>query len=712
MPVSCTPLPRPHAEAPRPAIVRGARARAGPVALALLVTLGGSPAAPFPARADAPVAPAAADTALTTTPEAMPQDLTQVKLEDLMNLEVRSVSRHEERLAETASAVTVLGPEDIAHSGATSLAGLLRLVPGLEVAQIDAGTWAVSARGFNQRFANKLLVLVDGRSVYSPWFSGVFWDVQQVPVEDIERIEVIRGPGASVWGVNAVNGVINIVTREARDTPGTLVAAGGGTAPRGYGLLQRGGASGDLAWRVYGSGVAQTVGDYPGNLSSARDTHAEQGGFRTDWDRAPHERVTLEGQLLTGETPHFGMITALTPPGSPIMDYTTINHAANLVARWERSLSPTSQLTVQTYYDHVEREDEQGRLLNDAVDLDAQQHVEFGRHELVWGGSWRWEQLDSRPTFTAQFFPDNRAENILSGFAQDELRVVPDRLRLTLGSKVEHDTDSGTEFQPSGRLLWTPSGQQSVWAAVSRAVHTPSRLEQDLRANVGAFPGPGGTPVLVSVFGNPDERSEVMVANELGWRLQPSPRAFVEAAAFFNSYDRLRTIEPAAMYPESLPAPYHFVAPQRFANLMDGDSYGTEVSAEWTPAAGWRLHADYTWLRERLRLEPGSQDVGDPATTGDQPQHQASLRARWAAARTLDLDASLHYTSRLANQPVPAYTRLDLHTAWRPAPHLELSVLGANLLQPRHDEFVSLAATTMVSTHLDRSVFAKLTWRQ
>ena len=634
-------------------------------------------------------------------------DLTQIGLEDLMNLTVTSASRHEQRLSDIAAAVTIIGRDQIRSCGATTLAEVLRLVPGLQVAHIDANMWSISARGFSGRIANKLLLLVDGRSVYSPVFSGVYWDEQDLLLEDIERIEVIRGPGASVWGANAVNGVINVITRDAHDTPGTMFSATSGTEELGGGSARWAGPLGtDGAVRVYTRGAARAAGAILGRDSAWDSWQALFAGFRADLPTSSRSHWTIMGEARRGNLGQSLFKAEYSAPYMDQLEFRTKSSGGNLLADWRRELSPHSDLTIQGYLDVTRRDDDVLHSHLETFDLDLKHHVAAGRHDFVWGLGARMirDRLDS--TSVAHFTPDHEMSGLLSGFAQDEVALADHHVRLTFGARLEDTHSTRTEFQPTVRALWSPSPSHSLWAAASRAVRTPSLAEARIRYHVSTAPT-AGPPAVVTIYGSEGFRSEVLVAYELGYRFSASQTVLCDVAGFYNDYDRLRSIEPGVMLFDPSPTP-HLDVQQRWANRMFGDTRGLEASATWNPNAAWRLVAGASCLAMRLHLEPGSQDVLSVNTQFNEPGYQLMLQSQLHPLERWRWDATVYQIGRRKSQGVPAYTRLDLGLAWHGLPRTELSLLGANLLQARHLEDDGVFSG-VIPTQVERSVTARIT---
>jgi iron complex outermembrane receptor protein len=639
--------------------------------------------------------------------------LTALSLEELMEVEVTSAARKPQRLAETATAIFVITPKDIRRSGATSIPELLRMVPGLQVARINSNQWVVTSRGFASRFANKLLVLIDGRSVYTPLFSGVFWEVQDLPLEDIERIEVIRGPGAALWGANAVNGVINILTKSAEDTQGGLLSVGAGTEERAFGTMRYGSQLGNGAYlRLYGRVLDRDdfVDARDGSKDSPDDWRQGRAGFRLDWQVPGRDSFTLQGDAYNGEAGQLLQVSSLLPPFVQVIARDAEFSGANLLGRWRRSFSPSSEMALQVYYDLTQRD---GPILDEArdtFDIDFQQRFTAGgRHHVVWGLGYRLSRDELTGTVLASIDPERRDTTLLSAFVQDEVMLARDWLRLTLGSKFEHNDFTGFEVQPNARLLWTPDDRQTLWLATSRAVRTPSRVEDDIRVNFVGRSVPG---VLVAIQGDRDFDAEKLTAYELGYRIQPSGRLNLDLAAFHNVYDDLRTFETRSPVAEIFPLPPHLLVANLTENRGSGNTWGLELAADWRPRDGWRLQLAYSYLEMDLKAEDGSRDTSLDDQEDASPKHQVSLRSSTDLARNVELDLWVRYTDAfdgLGASPIASQTALDLRLAWRPHKDLELSIVGQNLLDDRHLEFVSDSFSSPVE--VERGVYGKLTWR-
>jgi iron complex outermembrane receptor protein len=613
-------------------------------------------------------------TARASTAVEAPQALKKLSLEELFDLEVTTVSQKPESLSKTAAAVHVVTQDDLRRSGALSISEALRAIPGVEVAQIDARQYAITARGFNGTIANKLLVLIDGRSVYTPLFSGVFWDVQDVFMEDVEQIEVIRGPGATVWGANAVNGVINVISKDASQTQGFLVSGGAGDFENGFGGARYGGMLGSRAsFRIYGKYFDRGPSVRPNGQEAVDTFRMGQGGMRVDWSPTASDRVTFQGDGYGG---HEDQATA-----GPV-DV----GGANAIVRWTRQLSATSDLQLRAYVDHTDR-DNPPTFAEILDTYDAELRHRFAPasgHDLVWGATYRRTHDDVHNSPVLAFLPARVSHELYSGFVQDEWTTAQSRLRLTLGSKFEHNDYSGLEIQPSGRLAWSASNDQTIWGAVSRAVRAPSRIDRDLYS-------PAVPPYLLA--GGPDFESEVLLAYELGYKFQPLKTVTASIATYHNRYSKLRSLEGGPPYV--------------LGNGLRAKASGVETELNWQPTRGWRFDLGYTYLWLDLSREPGSTDVSQIAQEGDSPRHQGYVRSSLTVARALEFDFTTRYVSELENQQVPCYVAADMHLGWQPVHALELGLYGRNLFDRSHPEFGRPASRREVP----RSLFAKVTCR-
>jgi iron complex outermembrane receptor protein len=607
-------------------------------------------------------------------------DLANLSLEELANIQVTSVSKRPQSLSDAAASIFVITNEDIHRAGVTNLPDALRLAPNLQVAQDSASGTAISARGFNSSSANKLLVLIDGRSVYTPLFSGVFWDVQDVMLEDIDRIEVISGPGGTLWGTNAVNGVINIITRSAKDTQGNLVSIGAGNRESDAAFRHGGAIGEDGYYRVYGKffDVKHTKTE---NGTAKDDAwRKSQIGFRADWQR-PGDQISIQGNAYTGSEgqPLPGTIVI---SGQNFALGSIPVSGANLTTHWSHLLNDGSNLSVQAYYDRTERTVPPTFAEKlDIVDLQVQHSLRpIGPHALIWGASYRYAADNVTNSQYVAFLPARLNQKWSSLFTQDEITLHRD-LKLTLGARIEHNDYTGNEFLPNARLAWKPAPEHLVWGAVSRAVRAPSRLDHDTFV-------PGSPPFLLN--GGSAVRSEIAKVFEVGYRSQPTARISYSVTGFHTIYDHLRTqeIDPSQTF-------------LVFANEMEGTSDGIETWATYQTTANWRLSAGFATLKERLHLKPGSNDINAPLQSGQDPAHSWMLRSSIDLTPQSDLDVIVRHVSALANPTVPKYTALDLHYGWKPRRDLELTITGQNLLGNGHGEF----SDPVTRTAIGRSVF-------
>ncbi len=658
---------------------------------------------------------------VATHPGSVP--LAELGIEELVNVEITSVSKKSTPLYEAPAAVAVLTPDDFRRLGATSIPEALRAVPGLSVARLNANAWAISSRGFNDEYASELLVLMDGRSVYTPSFGGVYWNVQDLVLEDLDRIEVIRGPGATLWGANAVNGVINIITKSAKETQGTLLSTSFGTEDQPSVSARYGGRlASNLYYRVYAKyfdreGFANTLGQ-----EMRDDWQVGRGGARLDWEPSEENRFTLIGDYYGGTYGEPVSRATLFPPTNVLLQVEAPMSGGFGLGRWQRQFSAESELKLQMYFDHYERDHPFGGAAvlagpdywtnerrpgetRDTGDLDLQHRFILGdRQDLVWGAGYRYtEDHFSGRGAESNIVPDHRADQLFSAFLQDEIALVRDRLRLTLGSKFEHNDYTGLEVQPGVRLLWMPTARQSVWASVARAVRTPTRFETGIQMSPAAVP-----PALIRVYGNPALTSEKLLAYEIGYRVEPTSRLSFDLTGFYNQYEDVTFADPGSVRVELNPTP-HVVVPFSYGNRPPGHNLGAEGMAQWLATDHWRLSAGYSWLRSAV--------VTGPTAADDVPSQQFHLRSSLDLTHGWEFNSVVYWIDRIAvlsadllrPMPIAAYARLDLGLSWRPNPHLELAVWGQNLLDDGHPEFASYKTLTIVE--IPRTLSGRITWR-
>ena len=542
-------------------------------------------------------------------------DLTTMNIEDLMNIQVTSVSKKEQKLSRTAAAIFVITQEDIRRSGATTIPDLLRMVPGMDVGQINGSTWAISARGFNAQFADKLLVMIDRRIVYTPNFAGVYWDTLDLPFEDIDRIEVIRGPGGTIWGANAVNGVISIFTKKAAETSGGMVEAEGGNIDQGSGTVQYGGKAFKATdYRVYSKYFNHTQDLGLTGQNGGDGFHMLRGGFRTDSALTSKDTLTVEGDLYTAREGELGFAFPSTTSPSLVPVSEEINLSGGFIqVSWNHSDSDRSDSKLQISFIPYRRGDPLEPEKRDTLYVDYQNHMAWGqRHDIVWGLGYGYTHDSIGGSLTVFFIPPNKSLQNFNSFLQDEIVLIPNRLYLTVGTKLEHNAYSGFGLMPNIRITWSPSERHMFWAAVSRALRMPSRNDTDLNVNVAGFSGSGGTPNLVRVSGDPQFKNEQLIAYESGYRNTIAKRLSIDIAAYYNDYDELQTTEPGTPFIEATPLPLHLVLPELKENLMYGETHGIELTANWKVTERWTLSPGYALEQLHLHTEPSSSDT----TTG------------------------------------------------------------------------------------------------
>jgi iron complex outermembrane receptor protein len=635
--------------------------------------------------------------------------LKHLSLAQLGSIEVTTATKEPEEVARTPAAIYVLTNDDIRRSGATSIPEVLRLVPGVEVARIDSSTWAVGIRGFGSNFSKSVLVLIDGRSVYTPLFAGVDWKVQNVMLEDVDRIEVIRGPGGTIWGANAVNGVINIITRDSKDTRRALASVGGGNVDQGMGAFRYGGSVGEnLSYRVYGMAYGRGP-EFHANHDNFDSWQLGQAGFRIDWDSQSRDTLTVQGDLYKGAIGQEQNITRYSPPASVNVDGTEDESGGNILARWRRKLNGFSDIQVQGYYDRTYRLGPQVGETRTTFDLDFIHHLRLQRQDIIWGLGARWSPSDIiQAVTTVDFAPHHQSDDLYAVFVQDEFAIVRDKLSITVGSKFEHNIYTGWESQPSARLLYTPTSHQSIWVATTRAVRTPSRLDEDLQLTELAATRP--LPVFLRIEGNPKFVSETLLGYEAGYRGLLSQRISVDVAGFYNKYDHLSSLEPGTLFVEPTPPPAHLLLPVVYGNGLKGTTTGFEIAPNWKPKYWLRLGGSYSYLHMDLRNEPGSLDVSTvSATVGSSPQHQGEIQSFLDLPGNVELTLAYRYVSALPTQQVDAYGTADIRLAWRASQKIRFSVVGQNLLQPRHAEYGGDPGPLI---GIKRDIYASITWER
>ncbi|MGA3066972.1 MAG: TonB-dependent receptor [Tepidisphaeraceae bacterium] len=623
---------------------------------------------------------------LAAVPATQPasDDLTSLSIDQLMNVEVSSPNKHEEPLADAPGAVTVISEEDIARSGLDSIPELLRLVPGMDVARMDANSWAISSRGLNNLLANKLEVISDGRTDYDQNFAGVYWDAQDYVLQDLNRIEVINGPGASLWGANAVNGVVNIVTKPADATQGLLASSTIGTDGENVSVRYGGQLDGDTYWRAYAK-LSTTENFKNPDGSDANDGwQSMRSGFRVDHYGTPEDTLTLEGDTFTERAGQTNDVPTFAAPNEALIPTTIDASGVDLISRWTHVSDPTSDFALQFYYDRYNRDE---YVLDSSIDtFDSDFHDRFplgDQQELTWGGGARLTLIDDVSTSSVVVNPGAQQDYLINQFVQDDVALVPDRLHFFAGTKLEENNLTGLEVQPSARLLWTPNKTNSIWGAVSRAVRTPSVGDRDTffvesRSTVA------GTPVETDLVPNSDFGSEEMMSYELGYRAELTDAFSVDVNGYYDHYDQLSDFLVGAPTFVTTPFP-HVQVPLTQLNNASGPIYGGEVAASWKVEDDWRLTASYTLTQSHIRsaISP----VTAEQANGTVPVNQFQFHSDYNLTKDLEFNTGTYYYDRLTYGNVPAFVRLDLGMTWRPRQDLELSAGVQNLLDNHHQEF-------------------------
>lgn len=624
-------------------------------------------------------------------------DLTQLSLEELMNVEITSVSKKKQKLSGAAAAIFVITQDDIRRSGVTSIPEALRMVPGLQVARLDHNKWAVSARGFNGRFSNKMLVLIDGRNVYNSFFAGTIWEASDTILEDIERIEVIRGPGGTLWGVNAVNGVINVITKNAKSTHGGLVSGLGGTEEAIGGVRYGGQIGNDLHYRLFTKYFNR---DTNFNQAGAHDDwRMLRGGFRADWDVDPHNTFMADGSIYDGDAgQRVTLPTLIAPAFSRTVDEDVDMTGGHILLRWVHQFSESSDVSLQFFYDRFQRDETVVKMTIDTLDLDFQHRFSLPFHQdMVWGFGYRYWFDDFRRSFTISPAPKTKTFSLINGFIQDEISLFGDEIRITVGSKLSHNDFTGFEVQPSGRILWQPVPQHALWMAASRAVRVPSRA-----ADNGTIVQPPNPPVLtvpINITGNQQLGPEILVAFEAGYRLTPVPQLSIDVTAFYNYYDNLLATKRVALTP--LPT-------FQFANNKEARTHGVEVAANLQVFDVWQVRGAYTYLNIDVDTDASALGLPDTDEEGS-PQHQASIRSLLTLPHNVELDTWLRFVDGLPSFSIPSYWELDVRLGWKPWRNIEISIAGQNLLDTHHPEMSPSFLQTQ-ATEVQRSVYGKVTW--
>jgi iron complex outermembrane receptor protein len=604
-------------------------------------------------------------------------DVNAMSIEELANVEITSASKKPEALSETAAAAFVITHDDISRAGATTVPDMLRLAPNLQVAQVASSTWAIASRGFNGTLTNKLLVLIDGRSVYTPLYGGVYWDMQDVMPADVDRIEVISGPGATLWGANAVNGVVNIITRSSAETQGGVIELGAGNMERGVAMRYGGRLGPDLTYRLYAKAADFSSLDQVGGTKREEGWYKPQGGFRLDWTPGD-DVVTLQGDFYRGDEKQGA---------SPTQNV----EGNNVLARWQRRFGDDSSLQVQAYFDQASRFDSNPERTGfdiQTFDIDVQYSFSIGDwNDIVVGGGQRVSRYRITDLDVLQFNPDRGTLSLTNGFIQDSISLG-DRVSLVVGIKLEDDPYSGLAVLPSARLSWKVTENALLWAAVSRAVRSPTPYDTGILLKLGTVPFLTGSPTF---------QAEKVTAYQIGFRSQPLPQLSFSISGFYNDYDDLLSVEPTPVT----------LLPLHFDNLMRGHTYGIEAWGAWQATAWWRISAGVNWLHMDLGFKPGAAQLVGAEFLGNDPEYQFSVRSSFDLGHGLSFEAALRGVGALPDPHVPSYVEADARLNWKVTDFLDISVEGANLLHRRHQEFVTDGLTGLV----ERSFYVSTRWK-
>jgi iron complex outermembrane recepter protein len=629
-----------------------------------------------------------------------------LSLEQLGDIEVTTVSKEPEDVWKTPVAISVLTQVDIRRSGATTIPDLLRTIPGVEVGESESSEWSIGIRGFESSFTKGVLLLIDGRSAYTPLFEGVYWDVQDVVLQDVERIEVIRGPGGTIWGANAVNGVINIITKHAKDTQGVLATGLAGTEDRFNGAVREGFKTREgLQFRFFAKGFYRAPEKDP-NHDLYDEWHMAHGGFRADWSPNERDSVTASGDLYTGRAGVQNALGQYVPLAQIFVDGNQDFSGGNINFSWKHSYAKDSDFHIQAYFDRTTRQTPQFGETRNTIDVDFIDHIAFlPRQDLIFGAGVRLSPtgiVQSQPTVS--FGRPSQTDYIYSSFVQDAFRLVPRRLTLTLGTKLEDNNYSGFEVQPSARMIWNPAEHSALWGAISRAVRTPGRLDQDLQLTGVAATDPA---FLVRVEGDPKFKSEVQIDYEAGYRQLLLHRVYVDLAAFHDQYDNLQGYGTLSFSNITTPISA-LVLNVPYANGIKGTTDGLEIAPDWKPARWWELKGNFSHVHIDLRPKAGFNDTGTVASyEGSSPHREATIQSLFNLPHAIELDVDYRFVSRLPAGNIKSYQTADFHAGWSLHNHLALSIAGRNLLQPVHEENTGDNGNPV---GIRRSLYGGITW--
>lgn len=615
--------------------------------------------------------------------------LKSMSLEQLGNIQVTTVSKEPEEVWKTPAAIYVITQDDIRRSGATNIPEALRLAPGVEVARITADEYAIGIRGFNSRLSRYVLVLIDGRTVYTTLTAGTYWETQGTFLQDVDRIEVIRGPGGTIWGPNAVNGVINIITKKASETQGVAGAAGGGSVEQEFGNVRLGFGNGrDFAWRVYAKGFGWAP-EFHSDGNNYDDWHGGQGGFRMDWSRHARDTWRLQGDVYRQDFGERVGAATYNPPANYDLSGDAPLYGGNILGSWRRVYSDNRDLEMEAYYDHATRDELNFGDIRNSVDVDLADRFPLHRQEVSWGGTVRASHGNEKEDYSGlTFTPSHRTDFLYQAFVQDEVSVAPKRMSMIVGTKVLKTNYTGVLAEPDARLLYTPTPTQTLWASYTHALRTPADVERDF--NLSSFVGySGGLPVMARFSANPNFRSEQVNGIEAGYRVGAGPKFYLDLTSFYNHYgDAFSEDLVRAPYIETNPAPTHVLIPAQFGNGLVATTTGGEIAPEWRPTAWWRTGGWYSLLEMHVKKGTNSKDIGSaPIEQGSSPEHQALIENNFDLPRSVNIDTYVRYVSALPGLQVSSYWTGDATIHWAATRHIELTVAGRNLLQPHHVEF-------------------------
>jgi iron complex outermembrane receptor protein len=651
-----------------------------------------------------------------------PGALKNLSLEQLSQIEVTSPSKEPTPAFHSPVAIYVITGDDIRRSGVTTIPDALRLAPGVEVAQIDSSKWSIGIRGFGTRLSRDVLVLIDGRTVYTELHAGTYWEVQDTLLEDIDRIEVIRGPGGTIWGPNAVDGVINIITRSSKDTQGALASAGGGNQQEGFLNARYGGeTSGGLTYRFYEKAFLRGP-EYHPDGDNFDQWRGIQGGFRMDWRSGSRDAFTVQGDIYTQKDGEQVSLSTYTPPVNiPSQDGFENASGGNVLFKWNRTLSDSNNFQFQVYYDRTDRTEPNLAENRDTVDADFIERTKLGdRQQLIYGAGARVTQGRFDEVVSGLvFYPFHQTDYLLTAFLEDDVNLVDNRLMLTAGTKILNTNYTrGILFQPSVRLMWTPTGTQTFWTSFTHAVRTPSDAEEDFYLSTYVGTAPGGLPFFARFNGNKRFAPELLNASEAGYRQMIAKNIYFDLAGFFNHYHDLfsedvtggESLQTTLPFPTPVPPPSPYILlPAQFQNDLYGATYGGEIAPEWRPAPFWRLRGSYSFLRTSLHAAPSPSSIplGSAQDNGSSPGHEVTVDSGFDIAKKLQLGLIYRYVSALPYQGVHGYSTGDARIGYRIGSHVEFSLVGQNLFQPYHVEYIGDPGGAV---GIRRSAYASLAW--